>query len=239
MNEENNNNVVNENNMESNNTQNQNTTTDINQNNENTQVINQQPVKNEFSNVIDPSTITASPSEVNTEIKVDNTENNNKEQIKKEEQKKSNAFGLFLVFLLFVGVGVYIWFMPEINDMLNKNKETSTNSEEQKEKTTEESASYDTLVCSKISSSYVLYHQDSKLKKYTIKTTYTTDIENKYQSCLTLRQSEKVGFSVNCEKEANSYDLEKLDSAFQTEFLKDAEISTIKTTLENNGYTCN
>lgn len=207
---------------------------------------------NDFSNVIDPSKITVPPSTANPQIPVNNPasgDNKNNKTVDKPEEKKNNTFSLILVFLLFVGVGAFIWFMPEIRSYLNKEKKTTTeNNTSSEEKTsTDASENYTSMICSNVSKNYTFYYQDDALKKYSVSVTYTSDIDANYNSCLTARASEVTGFVVECQKDTNSlimntsYDFTKLPDSFtgkDMEYKKDDSIKTIKSKLQSNGYTC-
>lgn len=220
----------------------------------NGQVTSSTSNSNDFSGVIDPSQITVGPEAINPQIPVNNPsfENqpvNNTDQNSKEP-KKNNTLSLFFVFLLFALVGAFIWFMPEIHDELNKQKENKNQSQvihEEEQQNQEQTNSYESMICSQISNTYTIYSQEDKIKKYSLATVYTSDIDTNYQSCLTLQQSEVSGFIVGCDKTANSvtvvktYDFVRLPSTFNQDtldFKQDDSIKSIKTRLEQKGYTC-
>lgn len=209
---------------------------------------------NDFSGVIDPSQITVGPEAVHSQIPVNNPsfENqpvNNTNQ-NSQGPKKNNSLSLFFVFLLFALVGAFIWFMPEIHDMLNKQKENKNQSQvihEEEQQNQEQTNNYESMICSQISNTYTIYSQEDKIKKYSLATVYTSDIDTNYQTCLTLQQSEVSGFVVGCDKTANSvtvvktYDFVLLPSTFNQDTLdlkQDDSIKSIKTRLEQKGYTC-
>lgn len=214
--------------------------------------INSQPSNSnatDYSKIVDPSKITVRPDMISPQIPVGNNEKKEEsvDTTKQEEPKKNNTFSLILVFLLFVGVGAFIWYMPEIRDMLNKKQTTKeenvTSSSSSGSATTE---NYDTMVCSSISKTYTFYYKDDKLKKYNITDTFTSNLDTNYNSCKQAQQSEVAGFIVECEKATNgvsrsiTYDFTKLPDGFtgSTDYKKDDSIKTIKSQLESNNYTC-
>lgn len=206
----------------------------------------------DFSGVVDPSKITVGPEAIHPQIPVNEPTKANvtaSSNHPNPNEPKKNTFSLILVFILFVGVGAFIWFMPEIREMLNNNKEDldqSNVSEENKTPQKEQTESFDTMICSQISTTYTFYSQEEKLKKYSISEEFTTDIDNNYDSCLLLQQSEVNGFVVGCEKTTNrvervrTYDLEVLPDTFTNEkdFNLDEDINTIKEELQGQNYTC-
>lgn len=221
-------------------------------NQETTQQTLTAPSNNDFSGVIDPSKITVGPEAIHPQIPVDNLPQQNlsvDNENKNVEPKKNNTFSLILVFILFVGVGAFIWFMPEIRQMLNDKKTTeqsqpSVQPEENEEKQTNH---YDSMICSQITNTYTIYSQEDKVKKYSTSTEYTKEIEANYQSCLTLQQSEVNGFVVGCDKTTNSvtvvktYDFSILPDTFTMDtldFRKDDSVKSIKANLQKKGYTC-
>lgn len=209
---------------------------------------------------IDPSSITVGPEIINQQIPVDNqsfinqpvnnttiTEN----KVENEPSKKNNNFSLILVFILFVLVGSFIWFMPEIREMMNHNKKEQIQTPVQEEKKEDEqpvpSDNFDSLICTRVGSTYTLYSQSSLLKKYNLAMEYTNDIEKNYKACLMLQQSEVNGFLVGCEKTTNrvsvvkTFDFTTLPESFTHEdmkFKKDENMKTIQSRLEKEGYTC-
>lgn len=209
---------------------------------------------------IDPSTITVGPEVINQQIPVDNQNftnqpvNNivsNENKTANGPSKKSNNFSLILVFILFVAVGAFIWFMPEIRQMMNHNKKEQVQTPVQEEKKENEqttpSDNFDSFVCTRVGSTYTLYSQNSLLKKYNLALEHTSDIERNYKDCLTLQQSEVNGFLVGCEKTTNSvsviktFDFTVLPDSFTNEDMKlkkDTNIKTIQSKLETEGYTC-
>ena len=211
--------------------------------------INSQPSNSnatDYSKIVDPSKITVRPDMISPQIPVGNNEKKEESvDTNKQEEPKKNS--LILVFLLFVGVGAFIWYMPEIRDMLNKKQTTKeenvTSSSSSDSATTE---NYDTMVCSSISKTYTFYYKDDKLKKYNITDTFTSNLDTNYNSCKQAQQSEVVGFIVECEKATNgvsrsiTYDFTKLPDGFtgSTDYKEDDSIKTIKSQLESNNYTC-
>ena len=214
--------------------------------------VNSNPDITDYSKVIDPSKITVGPEAINSQVPVEKA---NPEEVAKKEvvtqnttPQKSNKFGLFLVFLLFAGVGAFIYFMPQIDEMLNRQNSNQQVSQEKQENDNTNKVVYDSIVCSKISSTYTIYSTDSKLKKYSISSNYTSAIDEHYNSCLQLQQSEVNGFVVSCGKDTNSvnesktYDLTLLPETFERSDLKfglDANIDEVKNSLVSDGYTCN
>ena len=207
---------------------------------------------NDFFFFFDPSKITVGPEAIHPQIPVDNptTQNiavdNNNISI---EPKKNNTFSLILVFILFVGVGAFIWFMPEIRQMLNHKKpvEEQTTIPVPEEKQEEKTEHFDSMICSQISNTYTIYSQEDKLKKYSTSVEYTKEIDANYQACLTLQQSEVNGFVVGCDKTTNSitivktYDFSMLPDTFSNDtldFRQNDSVKSIKTNLEKQGYTC-
>lgn len=222
-------------------------------NQETTQQTSTTPSNNDFSGVIDPSKITVGPEAIHPQIPVDNSPQQNlsvDNENKNVEPKKNNTFSLILVFILFVGVGAFIWFMPEIRQMLNdkkpvEQKQPSLPPEEKPEEGKTEH--YDSMICSQITNTYTIYSQEDKVKKYSTSIEYTKEIEANYQSCLTLQQSEVNGFVIGCDKTPNSvtvvktYDFSILPDTFTTDtldFRKDDSVKSIKANLEKKGYTC-
>lgn len=212
---------------------------------------------------IDPSSITVGPEVINQQIPVDNQNfvnqpvhnagNQNIQQSSAVPIKKGNNFSLFLVFLLFLAVGAFIWFMPEIRQMMNNNKKVETNNPMQEDKNknknenTTQIENFDSMVCTRVGSTYTLYSSNTALKKYSITTEYTNNIDENYKSCLMLQQSEVNGFLVGCEKTTNrisvvkTFDFTILSDGFTHEdmkFKKDTDIKTIQSGLEKDGYTC-
>lgn len=207
----------------------------------------------DFSNVVDPSKITVGPEAIHPQIPVDDpmkpktTPSSNTQNT--SESKKNNTFSLILVFILFVGVGAFIWFMPDIREMMNSNKENPDQSnvvEEDDPSETEPTESFDTMICSQISKTYTFYSQDEKLKRYSLSEEFTTDLDNHYNRCLLLQQSEVTGFVVGCERATNqveqirTYDLEVLPDTFENEksYNLDEDMNTIKQELQGQNYTC-
>ncbi len=207
------------------------------------------PNHNDFEGVIDPSKITVGPEAIHPQIPVNNETEANQAVNNNKEPKKNNTFSLILVFLLFLGIGAFIYFMPEIHQMLNNkkpNQEQSKVIHEEKTPEQEQTTSYNSMICSQISNTYTIYSQEDHLKKYSISTVYTSDIDKNYQACLTLQQSEVVGFIVGCDKTANNvtmvktYDFTSLPDSFagSVDFKKDDSVKNIKKSLEQKGYTC-
>ncbi len=207
----------------------------------------------DFSGVIDPNSIAVGPEAIHPQIPVDNNKNNiqSVDSINNNaSEKKNNNFSLLLVAILFIGVGAFIWFMPEIRQMMNQKKKNQDQSLVEKTPETpnqSQTDNFDSMICSQVANTYTLYSEDDKLQKYTVSIEYTKDIADHYQSCLTLQQSEVNGFIVGCDKTANTvtmvrtYDFTTLPDSFigdHMEFKKEDRVSTIKNQLEKRGYTC-